>query len=107
MWRAALTPASIDPNARVLHRWSPTLERCELDVAGLLLAGPIGLDPRASADEVWLHVVDNPRTRKALRALRQAAMGEVREAVSTLGCFQHRDVLEAMTVEPPGDDGWR
>ena len=73
------------PNARVLHRWSPTLERCELDVAGLLLAGPIGLDPRANADEAWLHVVDNnPRTRKALRALRQADMGKVDEAVVTL-----------------------
>ena len=102
-----LDPGVYRPNARVLHRWSPTLERCELDVAGLLLAGPIGLDPRASADEVWLHVVDNPRTRKALRALRQAGMGEVDKAVVTLGCFQHRDLLESMTVEPPGYDGWR
>ena len=102
-----LDPGVYRPNARVLHRWSPALERCELDVAGLLLAGPIGLDPRASADRAWRHVVDNPRTRKALRALRQAGMGEVGEAVVTLGCFQHRDLLEAMTVEPAHYDGWR
>lgn len=102
-----LDPGVYWPNARVLRRWSPSLERCELDVAGLLLAGPVGLDPRASADEAWLHVVDNPRTRKALRALRQAGMGEVREAVATLGCFQHRDVLKAMTAEPARYEGWR
>ena len=65
------------------------------------------MDPRANVDEAWLHVVDNPRTRKALRALRQADMGKVDEAVVTLGCFQHRDLLEAMTVEPPGYEGWR
>ena len=95
------------PNARVLHRWNPTLERCDLDVAGLLLAGPIGLGPRAGADEAWHYVLDNPRTTRALRALRQVGLGEVHEAVTTLGSFEHADLLEAMTVEPAHYEGWR
>ena len=61
----------------------------------------------ASADEAWLHVVDNPRTRKALHALHQAGMGEVAEGVLTLGCFQLQELLQAMTVELPGYVGWR
>ena len=62
-----LDPGVYRPNARVLHCSNDALGRCELDLAGMLLAGTVGVSPRANADEVWACVLEDPRTEHALR----------------------------------------
>ena len=105
-----LDPGVYRPNVHVLHRWNDARGRCELDLAGMLLAGTVGISPRAKADEVWRYVLENPRTERPLRALRETSLGDVAGAASALGSYQevrrHRRALESMVVAPLQFAGW-
>ena len=88
-------------NARVLHRWNASLGACEVDLAGMLLAGEVGIAPHASADAVWAHMLRREGMGCVLRALREIGIGDVHDAAVTLGCWdaelRHREALETLT----------
>ena len=88
------------PNARVFHRWNASLGACEVDLAGMVLAGTFDVSARASADAVWAHMLRREGAGPALRALREIGIGDVHGAVGTLGCWtqelRHRKALEAL-----------
>lgn len=105
-----LDPGVYRPSARVLHRWNASLERCELDLAGMVLAGTLGISPRAKSDEVWGYLLEDLRTEHPLQALRQLSLGDVAGAVSTLGWYEeerrHRRELESMVSDSMDFEGW-
>ena len=97
-------------NARVLHRWNASLGACEVDFAGMLLAGEVGIAPHARADAVWAHMLRREGMGCVLRALREIGIGDVHDAVVTLGCWdaelRHRKALETLTFAPAPYEGW-
>ena len=106
----ALDRGTYRMNARVLHRWNASLGACEVDLAGMVLAGTFDVSPRASADEVWAHMLRGEGAGPALRALREIGIGDVHGAVGTLGCWtqelRHRKALEALTFASAPYGGW-
>ena len=47
----------------------------EVDLAGMLLAGEMAIRPRATADEVWAHMLRSTGLGPALRAIREIGIG--------------------------------
>ena len=105
-----LDPGVYRPNARVLHRWNASGGRCELDLAGMVLAGTLGISPRAKANEVWGYLLEDRRTERPLQALREMSLGDLAGAASTLGWYEeerrHRRELESMVPGSMDFEGW-
>ena len=97
-------------NACALHRWNTSLGACEVDLAGMLLAGEVGISSHASTDTVWAHMLRREGMGCVLRALRQIGIGDVHSAVGTLSCWKaelrHRKALETLTFAPTPYEGW-
>ena len=76
----------------------------------MLLAGEVGVSPHASADAVWAHMLRREGMGCVLRALREIGIGDVHDAVVTLGCWdaelRHREALETLRFENVGYEGW-
>ena len=98
------------PTGNVVHRWNAALGACEVDLAGMVLAGEVGIRSRASADEVWAHMLRRRGMGLVLRALREMGIGDVHAAVATLGCWdaelRHHEALETMALAAVDYEGW-
>ena len=102
--------AGAHPNARVMHGWNATLGACEIDLAGILLAGALGLSPQAGADDVSSHMLRRKGIRSVLCALREIGIGDVHDSVVTLSCYEeelrYRGTLETLRLETVDYEGW-
>ena len=98
------------PMGSALHRWNAALGTCEIDLAGMLLAGEMAIRPRATADEIWAHMLRGKGLGPALRAIREMGFGDVPGAVATLGCrdaqSRHREALETMAFAAADYESW-
>ena len=94
----------------MLHRWDTALGACDVDLSGMVLAGTLELSSRASADAVWAHMLRRKGIGPVLRALHEIGIGDVHDAVATLGCWdaelRHRATLEALRFETVDYEGW-